>query len=125
MSRATLGLIAALALWLAPAANANAYTAVALSQSMAYGYCSDEQSLGSAIDCAMSYCRQAATDPDTCTIGLQAEPRGHYSLAIGGGAWGVASGETSVEADSDALLYCKAANCNIVARWTEGVVRGN
>ena len=101
-----------------------AYTAVAISDSRAYGDCNNQQSIGAATDCAMQYCRQSASDPHTCVIGLQSEPTGHYSLAIGGGAWGVASGETEVEADSDALLYCKASNCQIVARWTEGVVRG-
>jgi hypothetical protein len=107
----------------APAATA--YTALAISDSRAYGYCNNQHSIGAATDCAMEYCQQSATDPQTCAIGLESEPTGHYSLAIGGGAWGVASGETTVEADADALLYCKASNCQIVARWTEGVVRGN
>lgn len=113
-----------LALLISAMPAAMAYTAVAISDSRAYGYCNNQQSIGAARDCALQYCKQSASDPHTCVIGLESEPTGHYSLAIGGGAWGVASGETEVEADSDALLYCKASNCQIVARWTEGVVRG-
>lgn len=106
----------------APAAVA--YTALAISDSRAYGYCNNQHSVGAATDCAMQYCQQSAADPQTCTIGLQSEPTGHYSLAIGGLAWGVASGETAADADRDALGYCQAVSCEIVARWTEGVVRG-
>jgi len=103
---------------------AGAYTAVALSQSLAFGYCNNQQSVGAATDCAMSYCRQAATDPDTCTIGLSSEPTGNYALAIGGGSWGAASADNQAQADRDALGYCQSPACEIVARWTEGIVRG-
>lgn len=103
---------------------AMAYTAIAVSGSLAYGYCNNMQSQGEADGCAMRYCRQSATDPETCAVGLRSEPTGHYALAIGGGSWGAAMGQSQAEADRDALGYCRTAGCTIVARWTEGVVRG-
>lgn len=115
---------ATLATSLASVSSASAYTALAISDSRAYGYCSNEQSIGAATDCAMQYCRQSAPDPQTCAIGLQSEPTGHYSLAIGGTSWGVASADTEAEADRSALEYCKEALCAVVAHWTEGIVRG-
>ena len=102
-----------------------AYTAVALSKSLAYGYCNNMQSLGEAIDCAIQYCRQSAADPETCAVGMQSEPTGNYALAIGGGSWGAAMGQSQADADHDALGYCANAGCTIVARWTEGIVRGD
>ena len=124
MRRALLGTILALALPLATTPGAMAYTAVALSESLAYGYCNNMQSLGEAAECAMRYCQQTASDPQTCAIGLQSEPTGHYALAVGGGGWGAASGQSQAEADRDALGYCQRTGCEIVARWTEGIVRG-
>lgn len=122
--QAILGAVAALALSLTSAAPATAYTAVALSGTLAYGYCSNQQSMAAAADCAMRQCQQAASDPHSCAIGLESEPAGHYSLAIGGGGWGAASGQSAAEADSAALGYCQLAGCEVVARWTEGIVRG-
>ncbi len=118
------GLVVGLGLALASVAPATAYTAVALSGTLAYGYCSNQQSMAAAADCALEHCRQAASDPQTCAVGLESEPTGHYSLAIGGGGWGAASGQSVAEADSAALGYCQAAGSQVVARWTEGIVRG-
>ncbi len=119
-----LGVILAVALSLASVPGAMAYTAVAVSDSRAYGYCNNMQSLGEAGDCAMRYCRQSAIDPQTCVVGFQSEPTGNYALAIGDGGWGAAMGQTQADADRDALGYCKSAACVVVARWTEGIVRG-
>jgi hypothetical protein len=116
--------ILALAILLLPVSSANAYTAVAISESRAYGYCNNMQSLGEAIDCAMRYCQQSATDPSTCAVGLKSEPTGYYALAIGDGGWGAAMGQSQAEADRDALGYCASAVCTVVARWTEGILRG-
>ncbi|MBN9308861.1 hypothetical protein [Devosia sp.] len=102
-----------------------AYTAVAVSGSLAYGFCNNMQSQGEADSCALSYCQQGAADPDTCAIGLRSEPTGNYALAIGGGSWGVAMGQSQADADRDALGYCANSACAVVARWTEGIVRGN
>lgn len=120
-------LVALLALPILPTLTpgAMAYTAVAVSKSFAYGYCNNMQSIGEAVDCAMQYCRQSATDPETCAVGMQSEPTGNYALAIGGGSWGAAMGQSQADADHDALGYCQASGCAIVARWTEGIVRGN
>jgi hypothetical protein len=124
MRQAWLGTIVALAMSLATVPAAMAYTAVAVSEKLAYGYCNNMQSVGEATECAMKYCRESAADPHTCAVGLQSEPTGHYSLAIGGGGWGVASGDSQAEADRSALGYCRSDGCQVVARWTEGVVRG-
>ena len=124
MQRAWLSTIIAVAILLAAMSAAMAYTAVAVSEKLAYGYCNNMQSVGEATDCAMRYCRESATDPQTCAVGLQSEPTGHYSLAIGGGGWGVASGDNGAEADRSALGYCRSDECVVVARWTEGIVRG-
>ena len=124
MRYAGLVALATLAMVLAGVPSANAYTALAISESRAFGYCNNEQSIGAATDCAMQYCRQSAPDPQTCAVGLQSEPTGHYSLAIGGASWGVASGDDQAAADRSALEYCKEALCAVVARWTEGIVRG-
>ncbi|WP_423065485.1 DUF4189 domain-containing protein [Devosia sp. CN2-171] len=124
MRHGGLGFPLAIVLTLACAPGAMAYTAVAISDSRAYGYCNNMQSLGEAADCAMRYCRQSATDPQTCVVGFQSEPTGNYALAIGDGGWGAAMGQSQAEADRDALGYCKAAGCVVVARWTEGIVRG-
>lgn len=101
-----------------------AYTAVAVSDTRAYGYCNNMQSLGEAGDCAMRYCQQSAADPQTCVVGFQSEPTGNYALAIGDGGWGAAVGQSQAEADRDAVGYCGNAGCVVVARWTEGIVRG-
>jgi hypothetical protein len=124
MRQASFVAILALASLLVTMPVATAYTAVAVSQSLAYGYCNNMQSLGEATECAMRYCQQSASDPQTCTVGLESEPTGHYALAIGGGGWGAASGQSQAEADRDALGYCQRAGCEVVARWTEGIVRG-
>ena len=124
MRRAAVGITAMLAALLASLPAATAYTAVAVSGSLAFGYCADMQSLGAAIECAMKYCRDSASDPQTCTIGLRSEPAGHYALAIGDGGWGVASAQTPAEAEREALDYCQRPGCRVVARWTEGIVRG-
>jgi hypothetical protein len=124
MRQAGLAAFGALALLVCAIPAASAYTAVAVSESRAFGYCNNAQSIGEASNCAMRYCQQSASDPQTCAIGLQSEPTGHYSLATGGGAWGVASGESQADADRSALDYCKTDSCQVVARWTEGVVRG-
>ena len=124
MRQAWLCMIIALVMSLAATPAAMAYTAVAISGKLAYGYCNNMQSVGEATDCAMQYCQQSAPDPHTCAAGIQSEPTGHYSLAIGGGGWGVASGDSEAEADRSALGYCRSAACVVVARWTEGIVRG-
>ena len=80
--------ILSLLLLLAGVPAANAYTAVAIADSRAYGYCNNMQSLGEARDCALRYCQQSAADPQSCVIGFDSEPTGHYSLAIGSGGWG-------------------------------------
>lgn len=119
------GIILAIVLLLSTMPAATAYTAVAVSDSRAFGYCNNMQSLGEAGDCAMRYCQQSAADPQACVIGFESEPTGNYSLAIGGGGWGAAMGQSQADADRDALGYCGNAACTIVARWTEGIVRGN
>jgi hypothetical protein len=124
MRQVWLSTIIAVAISLAAMPAVMAYTAVAVSEKLAYGYCNNMQSVGEATECAMKYCRQSATDPQTCAVGLQSEPNGHYSLAIGGGGWGVASGDSEAEADRSALGYCRSEACVVVARWTEGIVRG-
>ena len=123
--RSLQGTILAVTLLLPTMPGALAYTAVAVSDSRAFGYCNNMQSLGEAGDCAMRYCQQSAADPQTCVVGFQSEPTGNYALAIGDGGWGAAMGQSQAEADRDALGYCGNATCTIVARWTEGIVRGD
>ncbi len=122
--RSLTGAALAATLLLSTMPGALAYTAVAVSDSRAYGYCNNMQSLGEAGDCAMRYCQQSATDPQTCVVGFQSEPTGNYALAIGDGGWGAAMGQSQAEADRDALGYCGQPGCVVVARWTEGIVRG-
>ena len=124
MRQAWLGAMIAMVLSATSVPGALAYTAVALSDSRAYGYCNNMQALGEAEQCAMRYCQQSAADPHSCAVGFRSEPTGNYALAIGDGGWGAAMGQSQADADRDALGYCGSAGCVVVARWTEGIVRG-
>jgi hypothetical protein len=97
----------------------HAYSAVAFSRSLGYGYCYDRDTKPEAATCALNYCRQNASDPDTCGVAYSGSARSNYALAIGKHHWGIGSDDTSPDADRAALGFCAASDCTVRVRWSE------
>lgn len=102
---------------------AQAYSAVATSANLAWGYCYDLADQASAESCALNYCRQYADDPQTCAIGYSDPTPGLYAFALGDSGWGVGRDTTLSKAKQTALSYCRqySANCSIAVTWEDQV----
>ena len=109
----------ALASW--PPSQANAYSAVATSAKLAWGYCYDFADQASAESCAMDYCRQYASDPNTCAVGYSDAAPGNYAFALGDSGWGVGRDDNLTKAKNTALSYCRqySQNCAVAATWED------